>query len=97
MSTKNFTLSANTLASTSIIICPDCMHHAVETMPQDACVFLYECRNCQKLITPQEGDCCVFCSHGNQPCPTSQRDRKAYAEMTLSYEEVAESISASGL
>ena len=65
----------------SIITCPDCMHHAIEAMPQDACIYLYECRNCQKLITPQQGDCCVFCSHGSQPCPTSQRDKKAYAQM----------------
>ncbi|WP_066015331.1 GDCCVxC domain-containing (seleno)protein [Endozoicomonas atrinae] len=97
MSTKNYTLNAKNLASTSIITCPDCMHHAIETMPQDACVYLYECRNCQKLITPQQGDCCVFCSHGNQPCPTSQRDKKAYAEMTPASEEVTESISVSGL
>ena len=67
--------------TTSIITCPDCTHHIVENMPQDACIYLYECRNCQKLITPQQGDCCVFCSHGSQPCPTSQRDKKAYAQM----------------
>ena len=66
-------------SSTSVITCPGCHNHAVEVMPQDACIYLYECKSCQKLITPQKGDCCVFCSHGNNPCPTSQRERKAYA------------------
>lgn len=74
------------------------MHHAIESMPQDACIYLYECRNCQKLITPQQGDCCVFCSHGNQPCPTSQRDKKAYTEMKKPIsEKVANNISAADL
>ncbi|WP_257284425.1 GDCCVxC domain-containing (seleno)protein [Endozoicomonas sp. SESOKO1] len=97
MSTKNHTLSKHALVSTSIITCPDCMHHAIETMPLDACVYLYECRNCQKLITPQQGDCCVFCSHGNQICPTSQRDKKACADTATACEEMAESMAASAL
>ena len=65
-------------STTSIITCPGCQHHAMEIMPLDACIYLYECKSCQKLITPQKGDCCVYCSHGNNPCPTSQRERKAY-------------------
>ncbi len=96
MLTKNHNSHSKNHSSTSIITCPDCMHHAIETMPQDACIYLYECRNCQKLITPQQGDCCVFCSHGNQPCPTSQRDKKAYAEMTTFSEEATENMTASG-
>ncbi len=64
--------------TTSVITCPDCHHSSLETMPIDACINLYECTNCEKLITPQSGDCCVYCSHGNAPCPTSQMEKKAY-------------------
>ena len=62
----------------SSITCPGCGHTATETMPLDACVFLYECRNCEKLMTPDSGDCCIFCSLGTHPCPTSQRESRAY-------------------
>ena len=69
-------------SDTSIITCPGCHQHTVEVMPEDACIHLYECKKCQKLITPQRGDCCVFCSHGNNPCPTSVREKTAYAPMS---------------
>ena len=41
-------------------------------MPVDACRYLYECKGCGALLKPLEGDCCVFCSYGDQPCPPVQ-------------------------
>ncbi|MGI9277218.1 MAG: GDCCVxC domain-containing (seleno)protein [Endozoicomonas sp.] len=61
------------------ITCSDCGHTARETMPLDACTYFYECRNCTKLMKPESGDCCVFCSHGTTSCPTSQRESRAYS------------------
>lgn len=66
---------------TSTITCSCCGHSETETMPLDACIYLYECVNCQNLMTPQSGDCCVFCSRGTHPCPTSQRESKAYSPL----------------
>ena len=66
----------------SSITCPECGHTETETMPQDACVHLYECKNCQTLLKPEAGDCCIFCSKGSHPCPTSQRESQAYSCMT---------------
>ena len=67
------------LKTTSIVSCPGCGHSAVESMPVDACINLYECKNCQQLITPESGDCCIFCSHGTTPCPTSQLEKSSYS------------------
>ena len=56
----------------STITCPQCGHTETETMPTDACQFFYDCKGCGKLLKPNQGDCCVFCSYGNIPCPPIQ-------------------------
>ena len=58
-----------TIQPTSAISCPECGHVRTETMPTDACQFLYECEGCHVLLKPLPGDCCVFCSFGDVPCP----------------------------
>jgi len=58
------------LAST--ITCPICGFAATEIMPIDACVYIYECQGCRKLVRPKPGDCCVFCSFGSDKCPSIQ-------------------------
>lgn len=60
----------------STITCPDCGHSKKEIMPSDSCAFFYECENCSKLIKPLDGDCCVYCSYGDVPCPPIQKDGK---------------------
>ncbi len=57
------------------ITCPACGHKEVETMPEDACQYFYECKHCKTLLKPQPGDCCVFCSYGDTPCPPVQLDQ----------------------
>jgi MerC mercury resistance protein len=56
----------------SVLTCPQCGHRRKETMPTDACQFLYECRGCGALLRPKPGDCCVYCSYGSVPCPSKQ-------------------------
>ena len=60
---------------TSTITCPLCGHRALEIMPIDACQFFYDCKGCEALLRPKEGDCCVFCSYGSTPCPPIQEKR----------------------
>ncbi len=60
---------------TSTLTCPHCGHRASETMPTDACKFFYECTGCGTLLRPKEGDCCVYCSYGDVPCPSIQEAR----------------------
>lgn len=57
----------------STITCPECGHQAAENMPTDSCWFFYECSSCHKLLKPDEGDCCVFCSYGSVKCPPIQQ------------------------
>jgi len=58
----------------SIITCSECGFQKKETMPTDACQFFYKCKNCNVLLKPEKGDCCVFCSYGTIPCPPIQED-----------------------
>jgi hypothetical protein len=60
----------------SVITCPHCQCQATETMPTNACKFLYDCAGCGKRLKPLPGDCCVFCSFGTVPCPPMQEDGK---------------------
>jgi hypothetical protein len=62
---------------TSTITCPECRHKSSETMPTDACQFFYDCKGCGTRLKPKSGDCCVFCSYGNVPCPPIQENPDA--------------------
>ena len=60
---------------TSTLTCPQCGGASVETMPTNACQYYYDCRHCGALLKPLKGDCCVFCSYGDMPCPPIQQAR----------------------
>ncbi len=64
---------------TSTITCPACGHRKTETMPADACQYFYECESCKVLLKPLAGDCCVFCSYGDHPCPPKQKEQQSGA------------------
>lgn len=59
----------------STITCPECGHHSTETMPTDACQYIYVCKSCGHAMKPKSGDCCVYCSYGDVPCPPIQLER----------------------
>jgi hypothetical protein len=44
-------------------------------MPEDACQYFYDCAGCHAVLKPKSGDCCVFCSYGDVPCPPAQATR----------------------
>lgn len=60
------------IVTTSRLTCPACGHVETETMPSNACVYFYACKRCGALLKPEPGDCCVFCSYGDTPCPPVQ-------------------------
>jgi len=68
-------MSMSPSAPTSTITCPACGFRRVETMPADACVVFYTCAGCRVLLRPKAGDCCVFCSYGDAPCPPCAAER----------------------
>jgi hypothetical protein len=63
----------------STITCPNCGARSHEQMPEDACLYFYRCTQCGFRLKPKEGDCCVFCSYGDVPCPPVQTQRAATA------------------
>jgi hypothetical protein len=56
----------------STITCPECGHVETETMPTDACQWFYDCKGCAVVLKPKPGDCCVYCSYADIPCPPIQ-------------------------
>jgi hypothetical protein len=60
------------VVATASIICPECGTATVEEMPTNACLFFYSCATCSALLKPKPGDCCVFCSYSDTPCPPKQ-------------------------
>ncbi len=59
----------------SVLTCLHCGHVKGEIMPTDACQYFYECVQCNTLLRPKPGDCCVFCSYGSVKCPPIQAQR----------------------
>ncbi len=60
----------------STLTCPNCGFQKAELMPDDACVYFYECKQCKTLLKPLQGDCCVYCSYGSLQCPPVQAGQK---------------------
>lgn len=58
----------------STLTCPICSFQSKEPMPENACTWFYDCKNCGERLKPKPGDCCVFCSYGDVPCPPKQCD-----------------------
>ena len=56
----------------SRLTCPHCGHAETLAMPTDACQVVHDCPACGARLTPKAGDCCVFCSYGDTPCPPVQ-------------------------
>lgn len=68
------------METASTLTCPACGQRTIETMPTDACLFFYTCPHCATRLRPKEGDCCVFCSYGDLPCPPIQAALKDATE-----------------
>ena len=62
----------------SKIQCPYCGFVKEEEMPADSCVYFYVCTNCNKILKPNIGDCCLFCSYGSVKCPPKQTANKCF-------------------
>lgn len=69
-------MTTATIQPTSTLTCPDCGVRTTETMPTDACQYFYDCPACGVVLKPKPGDCCVYCSYGDTPCPPIQADGK---------------------
>ena len=59
------------------IVCPRCATVSTATMPEDACLYFHDCPACAATLRPEPGDCCVFCSYGDAPCPPVRAEAAA--------------------
>ncbi len=67
----------------STLTCPKCEGKSKEKMPTNVCQYYYECVSCGALLKPKTGDCCVYCSYGDTPCPPVQQRIKVVARVTI--------------
>lgn len=67
-------LQAMRLSLESTLTCPRCGGETTATMPTDACQRFLGCPCCGAMLKPEPGDCCVFCSYGDGPCPPKQEE-----------------------
>lgn len=56
----------------STITCPACGLRTAGAMPTNGCVRFWRCPGCGAVLAPKPGDCCVYCSYGDVPCPPIQ-------------------------
>ena len=67
------------LPLTGQITCPECATTTDEPVPDNSCLYFFECPACRTMLHPKPGDCCVFCSYGDRACPP----RKAEGDKRL--------------
>ena len=64
------------VSSRSTITCPACGHAAAEDMLTVAPQLFHDCGGCGTTLAARPGDCCVFCSYGDVPCPAAQLEQR---------------------
>ncbi len=66
----------NTLALLAMLTCPNpaCGHRQQALMPTTCCQLFYTCEWCLLTHRYKQGDCCVFCSYADKPCPPVQEE-----------------------
>ncbi len=72
---KLFKSTMDPVTIESTITCPHCGKASTETMPTDSCQYFWKCPNCDEVLKAKSGDCCVFCSYGDIPCPSIQKNQ----------------------
>lgn len=74
IATEDNMASSTEVSATSDITCPHCGFTKTEPLPTEYCKIKYTCTSCGQELTPKDGDCCVFCTHGTHKCPSMQEE-----------------------
>jgi hypothetical protein len=72
-------MNSNALLAT--LTCPDptCQHQQQIPIPTTFCQLTYTCEACSMTHAHKSGDCCVFCSYADKPCPSMQEGETYYS------------------
>lgn len=65
-------MNNNVLLATLTCPNPICRHQQQALMPTTFCQLAYTCEACSLTHVHKSGDCCVFCSYADKPCPSMQ-------------------------
>lgn len=65
-------MNDNALFATLTCPNPACQHQQRALIPEHACQLTYLCEKCQLTHRCKAGDCCVFCSYADRPCPSKE-------------------------
>jgi hypothetical protein len=67
-------MSMNGTSLLATLTCPNpaCQHQQRVIMPTTYCQVTYKCEACDTTHAHRPGDCCVFCSYADLPCPSKQ-------------------------
>lgn len=78
----------NNLALLATLTCPHphCQHQQQVMMPTTSCQLFYTCEACSITHAHKKGDCCVFCSYADKPCPSLQ-EGETCCSLALSHQE----------
>ncbi|MHA2620929.1 MAG: GDCCVxC domain-containing (seleno)protein [bacterium JZ-2024 1] len=69
--------------TTAVLTCPICRTAQKVKMPTNACQYSYSCVRCGALLKAKPGECCVFCSWADTPCPSRQVGNGNQSRFTL--------------
>lgn len=67
-------MDKNQIQTTATLTCPECGTKEVVQMPTNGHQHYFKCANetCNADVATKEGECCVFCSYADIPCPEKQ-------------------------
>ena len=62
--------------NTAQLKCPHCGAVQGVEIPNDRCLAMHKCRQCDKIITvPKESqNCCVVCEYSDSACPVAHKE-----------------------
>ncbi|TCS64891.1 GDCCVxC domain-containing (seleno)protein [Varunaivibrio sulfuroxidans] len=60
----------------AVLTCPHCGLRQGVVMATQAVVSNVQCNGCGRTIRAKDGEHCVYCAHGDTPCPPAQREKE---------------------
>lgn len=65
------------IPKSSIVTCPKCSKRSRVKIPEDNCLFYYECKKCKHKLEVPASQCCIICAYSNKECaPVIKRKHK---------------------
>ncbi len=73
------------LSKTAMIKCPFCGIRKRELIPQNMCIYFFECVKCKQKVPTPPAKCCVFCAFSNKKCAISIKEEARARGLEIRY------------